>query len=567
MNEKDLASAIAHMRAIGSDTDEFEAKSCGRRLSKDVWESVSAFANTFGGTLLLGLSEENGFVPDPAFDAKRTLDQFVSGVGDGGKGAALLDNPPAYSSRILGFEGRSVLVIEIEENETSRKPCYIEARGIRSGSFKRVWDKDIHLSATELFELENALVRTGADREVVAVETELDPKLVDELLRRKEGSRALKGAQTREEKLQRLGVIAPEGGVTLAGLLVLGAYPQQRYPKLAIDVAVFPENEKGSAQGPRFIDRELCEGGVVEEINTAVEVVARNLRRVSVVSGTGRREELEIPREVLREAIANAVVHREYDARFLGQSVSVNVYPNRIEVRSPGGLWGTRTRENLAEGVSECRNDLLMSLVEGLPILDMDEKIAEGNGTGIPFMINEMKSRALGSPEFDIGLDHFVVRLGRFGTEILENRRWIESVTGQDLGRTDEAVLLLVRSRFEASVEDVHRELGLDSDEVRDVFKRLEARGLVLRLSEDGCIINDFPDDRGKRLQEVRPEVRKLYSLLSDTEPKDARELAEAMGKTTRTIQRYLRELMDLRLVEATTGRKNSGGRRYLRTR
>lgn len=567
MDERDLARAVAHMRAVGSDTDEYEAKRCGQRLSGDVWESVSAFANTSGGTLLLGLSEREGFVPDASFDAKRTLDQFVSGMGDGGKDGVRLANPPAYRSRILSLEECPVLVIEIMENEPPRKPCYIDARGIRSGSYKRVWDKDVLLSATELFEIENALVRTGSDREAVATEAELDTKLVDELLRRKEGSRALRGAETREEKLKRLGVIAPEGGVTLAGLLVLGAYPQQRYPKLVIDVAVFPENEKGSAQGPRFIDRELCEGGVVEEINAAVEVVARNLRRTSVVSGAGRREELEIPREVLREAIANAVVHREYDARFLGQSVSVNVYPNRIEVWSPGGLWGTRTRENLAEGISECRNDLLMSLVEGVPILDLDQKIAEGNGTGIPFMINEMKSRALGGPEFDVGLDHFVVRLGRFGTEILENRRWIESVTGQDLDRTDEAVLLLIRSRFEASVEDVHRELGLDSDEVRSVFKRLESQGLVLRLGDDGCIINDFSGDRGRRLQEVRPEIRRLYALLSDSEPRDAQELAEIMGKTTRTIQRYLKKLIDLRLVEATTEQKNSGGRRYLRTR
>lgn len=68
-----LAMAIDVMRRHGSDDERYEAKTCGRKLSSDVWESVSAFANTRGGVLVLGLSEPHGFVVDSEFDAQRTL--------------------------------------------------------------------------------------------------------------------------------------------------------------------------------------------------------------------------------------------------------------------------------------------------------------------------------------------------------------------------------------------------------------------------------------------------------------------------------------------------------------
>lgn len=560
-----LAMAIDVMRRHGSDDERYEAKTCGRKLSSDVWESVSAFANTRGGVLVLGLSEPHGFVVDSEFDAQRTLGQFMSGIGDGGKDGVKLANPPRYEAEFIDFEDGQLLVVEVFENELAQKPCYIEARGVRSGSFKRVCDKDVLLSATELFELQNAMVRSGADRKPVARLEDLDDDLVADLLQRRRQSRALRGAQDRDEKLRRLGVVDADGAVTMAGLLVLGSYPQQYYPKLIVDVAVFPDNEKGAPGAVRFVDRARCDGGVVEMIDTAVGAVARNLRSVSIVSGTGRRDELEIPREVLREAIANAVVHREYDERFIGQSVSVDVYPNRIEISNPGGLWGTRTRENLAAGVSECRNDLLMSLIDGVPLSDDDSKVAEGNGTGIPFMIRELRSRALERPEYRVGLDRIVLCLGRHGTEIVENRAWLATMTDEAVGQDAEALMLLLRERSSVSVREAHEALGIDSDDVRGLVKGLQECGVPL-----GCA-NDIVELAGadapaqdERLETLRPIVRSVYLMLSQDEPTDAQELSRRLGKSVRTVQRYLRELVDKGLAVPTAGRSSST-RRYTR--
>ena len=67
---------------------------------------------------------------------------------------------------------------------------------------------------------------------------------------------------------------------------------------------------------------------------------------ISVIEGAGRKDELEIPEEVLREAIANAVIHREYGPRHVGQSVTVDIYPDRVEITNPGALGRQDSRQH-----------------------------------------------------------------------------------------------------------------------------------------------------------------------------------------------------------------------------
>ena len=563
MTAGELSAAILEMRRLDSETDRFEAKKCESRLSKDVWESVSAFANTAGGILFLGLDENNGFTVVPGFNPNTTLDQFVTGMGDGGKDGIRVENPPQYKPSMFEFEDGQLLVIEIEESLPAQKPCHIAGRSLNTGSYKRIWNKDVLLSSTELFELQNISIRSNADRMPVAKKDDLDSDLVANLLERKKGSRALRGTKTIEEKLKRLAVIDDDGNVTLAGLIALGSYPQEFFSKLVVDVAVFPENQKSVPETPRFIDRLVAEGTFVEMANEAVEAVMRNLRRIAVVRGTGREEEPEIPREVLREAIVNALVHREYDSKFLGRSVDVSVYPNRVEITSPGGLWGTRTKHNLAEGISECRNDALMSLIKDLVSSSSGAPLAEGNGSGIPYIYNEMKRHTLRPPIFNIGFDSFSIVLGRFGTEIAENQRWISERTSRHLSRDEEALLLLARDNEELTVQNAHANLGIDSDEARTMLVNLCSLGLIREQGKDAYRLVRTPSQTLSGDFVITDAQAALCKLLDETEAMSAQELAAALGKTPRTIQRTLQRLLDQGIVIATAPR-TSRERRYL---
>lgn len=564
MNAEELKQIVVRLRAQGTDDGQVEVKKSAAKLSSDVWESVSAFANTHGGTIILGLDEQAGFVPVSSFALDSVRDAFVSGIGDGGADNAVLSSSPQYEMQRVPFEGGQVLVIEIAEIDARLKPCFIKRKGVANGSYKRVDDKDIKLSPTEIYELQNILVPSAADRAAVPEATlaDLDEGMLDRLIARelRRNAKSLRGVDTREERLRRLNVTNNQGEVRLAGLLAAGLYPQQYFPKLVVDVAVHAGTEKAEPGQPRFLDRVICEGSLGEVVQEAVRAVIKNLRTVSIVRGTGRHDEPEIPEEVLREAIVNAVVHREYSPYFTGQSVSVDVFSDRVVIMNPGGLWGGKTLETIQDGSSRCRNEALMKLMSSIPLPDGSGIPAEGQGSGIALMVREMQSRALEPPCFEADIDCFKVILGRGGVEVEENRSWIREVAGGPLDRHEEAVLVMARNRGTITVRDVRSSLRLDSDDIRGLFARLAERGYLEQVAPDEYRM------AGAGTAHEAPAERRILQILDQEEPLGVREIAECTGRSLSSVRYYMKKLVDQGLVEATAP-VNSPHRKYRRAR
>lgn len=348
------------------------------------------------------------------------------------------------------------------------------------------------------------------------------------------------------------------GGVRLAGLLTCGSYPQQFYPKLVIDVAAHPGVHKSDPASPmRFLDREICEGSVGEALDAAFRAVRRNLRTYSVVRGTGRYDELEIPDEVIREALANAVVHREYGEYFEGQAVSVDIYPDRLEVTSPGGLWGGKTKENIGDGISVCRNAALMRLMSLMPLPGNSGLPTEGNGSGIPLMKSAMASRALAEPEFVPGIDSFKVILNRGGAEIAENRQWLDRAVEHDLGRHERAVAAILRRTGSATVSLIRDRLGIDSDEIRKAFQGLVDDGVLKWTGTDEVELTRRP--RWSR-EEWSAQI---LGVLNRERPMGIGEIADVLGRRPENVRQYLQELVKSGNVIATAP-VSSTRRKYL---
>ena len=475
MTDNWLTKTVERLRRQGTDDAEVEVKECSKDLSRDIWESVSAFANTAGGSIILGLSEAAGFHPVDEFDLDRVRDQFVAGMGDSGPSGSKVFNPPAYSLERAFLDGSPLLVIHVEELETTSKPCYVASKGEKRGSYKRVDDKDIVLSDNELFSISTAAKASIFDREPVigSDATCLDASILDGTIERAAHltPRALRDAPDRQTKLERLNFLDGSGMATKACLLAAGVYPQQFYPRLVVDVAVFPGHEKGDSGSVRFLDRTICEGTIGEIIVETVTVISKNLRRRSVVVGMERVDELEIPVEVIREVIANALIHRDYSPRCDGQAISVDIFDDRIEVLNPGGLYGTKTLSNIADGASCCRNATLMRLMSLVPLPDSAGSPAEGNGSGIPMVIEACKKRGLAAPEFCPKLDCFKVILHRPSSEL---------ASGASMAKKgEEYVLRLLRSNGEMSVRELVSETGLSVNQVRYRLNALISAGEI----------------------------------------------------------------------------------------
>lgn len=563
MDERTLCEIVGRLRMQGNDDERVEAKKCERQLSNDVWESVSAFGNTAGGLLLLGIDQEADFKTAPGFNADKSIEQFVSGMDPR---TGKITNPPQYTISRVPFEGGQVLAVEVSEVDPFGKPCFITARGIQNGSFKRVADKDMKLSATEVFSLQNAMVPSSADREAVpeAGLADLNDAIVARIIENEKIShpKALKGAATERTQMARLNIIDQEGRIRLGGLLAAGVYPQQFFPKLVVDVMVHPDMEKSAPAGPRYLDRTVCEGSLGEVIEDAVAAVVKNLRRITTVEGIGRRDELEIPEEVLREAIANAVIHREYGPRHIGQSVTVDVFPDRVEVTNPGGLWGGKTLDNIADGTSACRNATLMRLMSSVDLPGGAGRPSEGGGGGVPFMIRAMRSRTLIAPDFKADIDRFTVKLARGGAEIAENRRWIAKTTRRALTPHEQSILLAMRKAGTTTVQDIRRTLMIDSDEVRETAARFEREGIIACIAADTYKM--LADGSGSH---PVPEIEDvLLSILRTDDPLSIREIADLIGKTIPSTRYHVNKLVESGLAIPTAS-STSRKRKYLRAR
>ena len=188
-----------------------------------------------------------------------------------------------------------------------------------------------------------------------------------------------------------------------------------------------------------------------------------------MIRGLGRSDALELPEVVLREAITNAVVHRSYNERFDGESVAVDVFDDRVEITNPGGLWG-KSREDLADGRSCCRNATIMKLMSLVSSPSGTGFLAEGNGTGIPFMMTEMKEHHLDPPEFYPTMDHFKVILRR----PCEDDRHSVAVT-----KGKAVVEGLLQEDGEMSIRELAEKSGMSISQARRRVKDLIECGVV----------------------------------------------------------------------------------------
>lgn len=158
----------------------------------------------------------------------------------------------------------------------------------------------------------------------------------------------------------------------------------------------------------------------------------------------------------------------------------VDIYPNRVEVTSPGGLWGVKTLENLADGISRCRNASLMRLSRSLPSPSGTGTRVEAQGSGIPMVLYEMKREGLPQPSFEAGGDYFKVILWR--PDVHSRASLANSVAHELPARvtSDEATLSLLTQREAVTARELAEKTGLKLDAVRGRLRKLILEGKVV---------------------------------------------------------------------------------------
>ncbi|WP_033291006.1 ATP-binding protein [Amycolatopsis jejuensis] len=565
MLDDELAEIIRNLRQLGADDADIEAKRAEDRLPKSVRDTVSAFANTRGGVLILGLDEASGFraggVRDPA---KMTADLAAVCADE-------MEPPLRPLIKTHRFEGVDLAVAEVPALDNRSRPCFAKRVGMAQGSYVRVGDGDRRLSGYEVHLMVANRGQPRDDEEVVSGTglDDLDPELLTAFVARLQEQRPHAFADlARDDILRRVKILVGDH-VTVAGLLALGRYPQHFFPQLMVSFVHYPTSDGSDIRtGDRFLDNRLLEGSIPVIVRDALAALRANMSRRATVRGAGRIDSWEYPELALREAVVNALVHRDYSPESRGTQVQIEMYPDRLVVRNPGGLYGPVTEETLGdEGVSSARNATLLRLLEDVPLPGTSRTVCENRGSGIRTMIMALRDASLSPPRFVDKISLFRVEFPNHALISDEVVGWIRGLG--EYGLTDSQCLGLAMSKVGDVLDNqsYRGATGVDSRRATAELGDLVARGLLQQTgSRRWARYELVPSARADLPPSSRRDRRHEVLDVLGAEELTRAELAVRLDMPDKTVSRWLRILREEGMVQLTGGSTRSRNVRYRRT-
>ena len=353
-------------------------------------ETLVAFANGDGGTVLLGVDASDQLTGDLQLEDAESLLR-----------AALSQCRPLVRTDWQQFEDRGGLAVAISVPRSTELHSLADGRVlVRTHTGNEALDgaKISHLAATKAsgdYEMEAVAGATLAD---------LDEEVIQDYLHRRATRLGRDLGQTEEELLRAVGALNPQGQPTVAGILLFGKDPQFFIPQSGLIYVRFAGIEpRGPGGLPGYNRREEFNGALARVIEACWAILLQEMRGEAVVRGLKREDRHIYPLFAVREALVNAVCHRDY--RLTGRRVEVRQFDDRLEISSPGGLPGYITLDNIVEEHFS-RNP---RLVNGL----FEWGYIEQLGLGIDRMIEEMVQAGHPAPEFRPTPYSFTVSLRR----------------------------------------------------------------------------------------------------------------------------------------------------------
>ena len=380
---------------------------CIEKLApRHIAETLVAFANTEGGSLLFGARTDGKPAESPI-----TQEALETALGEA---QGLCDPPVLTGERTLVAlaEARTAWRIEV--------PRSMDMQSLEDGRvLVRSGDSNRPLGGREIQSLAGARSMEDFENEVVpgASRSDFSEEMIAAWLSRRSLRQRQPEREVSDALLQETGALNADGRPTVTGVLLFCERPQRWLPQSGIVFVRFagvtPRGDDGLAGYTR---REELTGPLPRLVETAWNLVWSEMAVSAVVKDLVREETLEYPRFAVREAIVNAVCHRDY--RMKGRRVEIRMYADRLEVVSPGGLPGFITIENFV-GEHFSRNPRIVS---GLFQWGLIEEL----GLGIDRMLEVMEQAGHEPPGFAAQPYSFAVTL-RNSRQQAQLPAWVEN--------------------------------------------------------------------------------------------------------------------------------------------
>ena len=422
-----------------------------------IQKAVVAFSNADGGVLMIGV-DDRGRPMGKSLDEglERRLWEIVNHV----------ESPGSIEMSSLTVDQVEIAVVSVGRRHQGVAQTSDGTVLIRRGK------QNLPLTGTALMGLVAQRVQDSFESSLSRWKlSDADPELLASLCTAFELGPSL-GEQDRTDALEERGMVVHRSGeavLTKAGALFLVRSAPSEFGKCFVEVFRFQEDRTEHDRRVTF------EGTPAQQVDGATAWIDDELGFDLVVVGRRRHELRRLPIRALRETIANAVAHRDY--QLSGSAVEVRMTPHEVVVTSPGGFVAPVTSQNL-QNAHAARNRRIIQALRSF-------RLAEDAGRGIGVILHEMAEDLRSEPSFAEQPDgHVTVRLPIESPISPEERAWTRELQDRAVMLSEDRRVLIEAARGTELTNAVVRSLlNIDSATARQSLQRLRDAGL---LEQDG---------------------------------------------------------------------------------
>ncbi|WP_439642966.1 ATP-binding protein [Gemmatimonas sp.] len=406
-----------------------------------VLKTLVAFANTAGGTLLVGVEDRSRNVRGVS-DALDVEERIANVVSD--------SIAPRLLPEIEILPWRRTQVIAIQIHPSAARPHYLKREGAESGTYVRVGSTNRRADTEMLQELRRTARGESYDEQPMM---DLDSEALDF----RAASESFKPTRTlRRRDLETLRLLTTHQGhtvPTVGGMLLFGRERERHFPDAWIQAGRFSGRDKA-----KIVDGAEFRGLPVAAIDAAIAFIEKHSLHGAEIGKVRRMERWSLPPVAVREAVINAVAHADYAQR--GAPIRVSIFDDRLEIENPGLLPFGLTVADLAHGISKLRNRVIGRVFHALGLI-------EQWGSGIQRMTAACREAGLQDPLFE-------EIATRFRTTIFTSQ-----VNPPTLDDTDQAIVDRLSDGQGKLTSEIAAVIGLTSRATRTRLARLAGNGLV----------------------------------------------------------------------------------------
>ncbi len=411
-------------------------------LTSELKKEVVAFANTCDGTIYIGVNDRGEVI------GVKNSDDVIERAGASIRNAIKPDVSMYVTLNVEQIENKNIVAIRVQRGVS--RPYYIAEKGLKpSGVYIRQGNSSVPASEDYIRQM---IKETDGDsfEKLRSLNQELTFDYADMIF---------KSADISFGDIQKktLGIIGEDNLYTNLGLLLSDQCVH------TLKIAIFEGKEKGI-----FKDRKEFKGSLLKQITEAFEYIDLINKTQATFEGLIRKDERDYPVEAIREALLNAVVHREYS---FGASTLINIYEDRVEFLSLGGIVSGLSLEAVMLGVSQSRNEKLADVFYRLHLI-------EAYGTGIQKILLNYKNYNL-KPVFKAETGAFQVIL----PNIHYQSKIEEKIEKQPLVLADEYKKIINFLEYEKKTrKEIQEYIGLSQFKVITMLRELLSLGLIVKI-------------------------------------------------------------------------------------